>query len=145
VRIPKGADHGSKLRVPGRGATGPAGTGDLILETRIRPHPYFRREGLDLHLRLPVTVEEAYVGTTIEVPDATGTVNLRIPPRSQQGARLRLKERGVSRGAQRGHLYVELDVRLPEGDDADQQTALLEALKTVSAAYTKPVRQDVHL
>ncbi|RYF08649.1 MAG: J domain-containing protein, partial [Deltaproteobacteria bacterium] len=135
VRIPKGADHGTKLRVAGRGSPGPGGPGDLIIETRIRPHAFFRREGLDLYLRLPVTLEEAYLGTTVAVPDATGSVKLRIPPLSQQGARLRLKERGVARGNQKGHLYVELDVRLPQGHGQADAEAVASAMRTLTAAY----------
>lgn len=145
VRIPKGAGDGTKLRVAGRGSQGPAGPGDLVIETRIRPHAYFKRDGLDLHLRLPVTIEEAIHGTQVEVPDAAGTVKLRVPPGSQQGAKLRLKGRGVTRGAQTGHLYVEIDVRMPDAAGELDAEALAAALKALNQAYTKPVRADVSL
>ncbi|HET6346006.1 MAG TPA: DnaJ C-terminal domain-containing protein, partial [Myxococcota bacterium] len=143
IRIPPGADNGSKLRVSGRGAPGSGGAaaGDLVIETRVRPHPFFRREGLDLHLKLPVTLDEAYNGATVEVPTPTGAVNLRIPPRSQQGARLRLRGKGVKRSEQSGDLYVELDARLPDADDAN----VAEAVRVVSRAYVRPVRQEVRL
>lgn len=136
VRIPAGADDGSRLRVPGHGARG-----DLVIETRVRPHPHFRREGLELYLKLPVTLDEAYNGASVEVPTPDGPVNLRIPPRSQNGAKLRLRGRGVARGRDRGNLYVELDVRLPDRDDA----RVAEALKGATAAYSRPVREGIRL
>src|SRR5262249_43984801 len=92
VRIPPGADDGSRLRVPGLGRPGAEGgpPGDLLLETRVHPHPYFRRDGLALHLRLPLTVDEAYLGASVDVPALDGRVTLKVPPRSQSGQRLRL-------------------------------------------------------
>ena len=143
VRIPKGAEDGSRLVVKGRGAPGAnkAPPGDLIIETRVREHPYFRREGLDLHLDLPVTLDEAYNGSEVEVPTPDGTVKLRVPPRSQQGKELRLRGKGVTRGDRHGDLYVKLDVRLPDKDD--EQFA--EAARRARDAYGKPVREGIHL
>jgi molecular chaperone DnaJ len=143
VRIPPGADTGSRLRVAGRGAASTSGgpRGDLIIETRVRPHPHFRREGLDLHLRLPVTVAEAYEGASVEVPTPTGTVKLRVPPHSQQGSELRLRGKGVRRGGARGDLYVMLDVRLPERDDPKVR----EAFQVASRAYERPLREGIRL
>jgi curved DNA-binding protein len=143
VRIPPGADNGSTLRIPGKGApAGPYGqAGDLVIETRVRPHPWVRREGLDLHLRLPVTLDEAYNGATVEVPTFRGGVRLRIPPNSQPGSRLRLRGKGVRRGQQRGDLYVELDVRLPE--HRDQQLA--DAIRKAGSDYARPPREEVRL
>jgi curved DNA-binding protein len=141
IRIPKGAEDGSRLVVKGRGAPGPNNTppGDLIIETRVRPHPHFRRDGLDLHLELPVTLDEAYNGAEVTVPTPDGSVKLRIPPGSQQRQELRLRGKGVARGDRRGDLYVTLDVRLPEKDDA----GLAEAVKR--AHYAKPVREGISL
>lgn len=143
VRIPPGADQGSRLRVPGHGEPGMAGgpPGDLVLETVIRPHPYFRRDGRDLTLRFPVTIDEAYNGATVEVPTPTGKVSLRIPEHSQQGTRLRLRGKGVTRGKQTGDLYVELEVRLPDTDDAK----FAEAARAAREAYAQPLRDDIRL
>jgi len=143
VRIPKGAEDGSRLVVKGRGAPGSnkAPPGDLIIETRVREHPYFRRAGLDLHLDLPVTLDEAYNGSEVEVPTPDGPVKLRVPPRSQQGQELRLRGKGVTRGDRRGDLYVKLDVRLPENDDEE----LAKAAKHARNAYVKPVREGIRL
>ena len=143
VRIPPGADSGSVIRLKGRGAPGPQGgeAGDLLIETRVAPHPLLRRDGLDLTMRVPVTLEEAYAGGKIEVPTFTGAVTLTIPPRSQTGQRLRLRGKGVTRGKRSGDLYIELEPRLP--DSAGPEIA--EALKKTSSGYSQPVRAELAL
>ena len=143
VRIPPGADTGSTIRVAGKGAPGAGGgpPGDLVIETEVKPHPYLRREGLDLHLTLPVTLDEAYGGASIEVPTFDGAVVLKIPPRSQNHAKLRLRGKGVSRRDARGDLIVELDVRMPDKADA----ALAEALRASRGAYSGDVREELKL
>ncbi|MBA3817457.1 MAG: J domain-containing protein [Deltaproteobacteria bacterium] len=143
VRIPPGASTGSTLRVAGKGAPGGRGgpPGDLLVEVQVKPHPRLRREGLDLHLPVPVTLDEAYNGASIEVPTFDGPITLKIPPRSQNRAKLRVRGKGVPRKDTRGDLIVELDVRLP--DQADE--ALAEALRGSRAAYSKPVREELKL
>jgi curved DNA-binding protein len=143
IRIPKGADTGDTLRVPGKGAPGRGGgpPGDLVIETVVRPHPFVRRDGLDLHLTLPVTLDEAYGGASVEVPTFDGPVTLKIPPRTQQHAKLRLRGKGVARKDERGDMIVELDVRLPDRSD----DALAAALKAASKLYTTPVREGFAL
>ncbi|HTR54680.1 MAG TPA: DnaJ C-terminal domain-containing protein [Kofleriaceae bacterium] len=143
VRVPKGADTGDTLRVPGKGAPGRGGgpPGDLVIETIVRPHPRVRRDGLDLYLTVPVTLDEAYGGASIEVPTFEGPVVLKIPPRTQQHAKLRLRGKGVARKDERGDLLVELDVRMP--DKADD--ALAEALRASDRLYSKPVREGFTL
>ena len=143
VRIPPGSDDGSRLRVPGLGGPGVRGgpAGDLYIEIAVRPHPHFRRSGLDLRLTLPVTVAEAYSGATIAVPTPDGPVDLKVPARSQSGQKLRLRGKGVRRGDDVGNLIVELVVRLPDGDDP----AFAEAAEAATAAYGEPVRGEVTL
>jgi curved DNA-binding protein len=143
VRIPKGADTGSVLRVPGKGAPGRNGgpAGDLLIETIVRPHPVLRRDGLDLYMTLPVTLDEAYNGASVDVPTLEGPVALKIPPRSQQRAKLRLRGKGVAKKEQRGDLIIELEVRMP--DRADD--ALAEAMKATASLYSKPVREGLTL
>lgn len=143
VRIPVGAETGSRIRLAGKGAPGARGgpPGDLVIETEIEPHPRVRREGLDLHLVLPVDLDEAYNGANVEVPTFEGPVMLKIPPRSQNGARLRLRGKGVPRKDQRGDLIVELDVRMPDRVDE----ALAEALRASKADYAHAVREGVTL
>jgi DnaJ-class molecular chaperone len=143
VRIPPGADDGSELRVRGRGEPGPGGgpAGDLVIKTRVRPHPHFRRDGLDLRLRLPVTLDEAYNGGRVEVPTPDGPVEMKVPAHSQPGRQLRLKGKGVARDGRRGDLYVELEVRLPERADP----ALGEALRGAAPLYGRAVREGIRL
>lgn len=143
VRIPPGAADGSTMRLRGKGRPGVGGgrAGDLVIETKVAPHPRVRRDGLDLTMRVPVTIEEAYLGAEIEVPTFDGDVTLRIPPGSQNGAKLRMRGKGVSRGDARGDFYVELEVRMPPGGDA----ALAKALRGTSRAYAEPVRADLSL
>jgi molecular chaperone DnaJ len=143
VRTPPGADDGSTWRVSGKGAPGMRddSPGDLVIETRIRPHPLFRRDGLDLHLRLPVTLDEAYNGADLEIPTFDGRVRVLIPAGSQSGSRLRLRGKGIARGGEQGDLYVEVDVRLPERHDE----VLALALRAAGSAYLHPVRKNLRL
>lgn len=143
VRIPPGADTGSVIRIPGRGSPGARGgpPGDLVIETEVRPHPVLRRDGLDLYLTLPVTLDEAYNGASVDVPTFNGTVVLKIPPRSQNHSRLRLRGKGIARKGDRGDLFVELDVRMPDQKD----DALAAALRAASGAYARPVRDGLAL
>lgn len=141
VRIPPGADDGSQLTVKGKGMPGRHGgpAGDLVITTRVKPHPHYTRDGLDLRLRLPITIDEAVNGASVAVPTAGGEVRLKIPPRSQNGTVLRLREKGVSKKEQRGDLYVELFVVLP-----DQPDEAFEAAAR-AANYGQPVRKEVRL
>ncbi|MGB0679349.1 MAG: DnaJ C-terminal domain-containing protein [Polyangiales bacterium] len=127
VRIPAGAEDGDKLRLKGQApAGGPAGQpGDVLLQIRVRPHPFFRREGADLHLDLPVGPWEAMHGAQVSVPTPSGEVNLRVPAGTQSGRRLRLRGRGVHRrGRAPGDLFVQVAVRLPEAVDDESRAAL---------------------
>lgn len=118
VRIPEGAHDGQILRLKGQGNPGFGGgpSGDALVEVAIAPHPYFRREGDDIIVELPVTVAEAALGASLEVPTIKGRVRLTIPPGSGTGTRLRLRGRGI--GAN-GHQYVELRVVHPPADEPE--------------------------
>lgn len=143
VRIPPGADNGSIIRLAGKGAPGVRGgpPGDLVIETEVRPHPRLRRDGLDLYLTLPVTLDEAYNGGSVEVPTFDGPVVLKVPARSQSGAKLRLRGKGIQRKDARGDLFAVLDVRMPDRVD----DALADALRASAGAYTEPVRKELTL
>lgn len=143
VRIPKGTDDGNVLTVKGLGAPGPNGgePGDLLIEARVRPHPHFERDGLDLKLKLPVTLDEAVNGGTVSVPTPHGPVKLKIPKGSQNGATLRLREKGVTRKDRTGDLFVELAVRLPDQPDE----AFAAAARNASKGYLRPLREDLRL
>jgi len=143
VRIPPGAETGSVIRLTGKGSPGQRGgpPGDLVIETEVKPHPVLRREGNDLYLTLPVTLDEAYNGASIDVPTFDGAVVLKNPPRSQNHTRLRLRGKGIARKTLRGDMFVELDVRMPDKIDE----TLAAALKASSNAYLKPVRDGLVL
>jgi molecular chaperone DnaJ len=144
VRIPAGVADGGKIRLGGKGEPGIHGgpPGDLIITVRLRPHPFLRREDDDLYLTLPITVPEAVAGATVEVPTLSGAVNLKIPPGSQSGQRLRLRGKGAPspRGGERGNLYVELAIQVPDQlDDATRQAA-----EQLASHYTTNVREKLN-
>jgi molecular chaperone DnaJ len=134
VRIPAGMQTGSRVRVPGRGNAGTHGAppGDLYIITKVEPHPYFDRRGDDLYTVVPITVSEAALGAKIEVPTLDGRAQLRVPPGTNSGQKLRLREKGVpSARAQgsRGDLYVELQVVVPKPVDERVRNLLKELQK----------------
>ncbi len=122
VTIPAGVRDGQILRLQGQGAPGLNGgpPGDALIEIHVAPHPFFRREGDDVHLELPVTLAEAVLGGKVTVPTASGAVSMTIPANANTGQVLRLKGKGAPRpdGTQ-GDQYVSLKVILPEGGDAE--------------------------
>jgi curved DNA-binding protein len=116
VRIPAGAADGNRVRIAGQGAPSPSGgpRGDLVLTLHVTPHRFFRREGDDLHLDLPVTVAEAYRGAKVRVPTIEGDVSLKVPEHTQSGQMVRLRGKGVTRkGSPPGDLYVHFMVHVP--------------------------------
>jgi molecular chaperone DnaJ len=143
VKIPAGIADGGKVRLAGQGAAGRRGgpPGDLYLEVRVRAHPLVRRDGDDLHMKLPITVGEAVGGATVALPTFDGPVSLKIPPGSQSGSKLRLKGKGVPhlRGGGRGDLYVEIQVVVPGGARARELAEKLDRL------YPEDVRQGLTL
>ena len=143
VRIPPGADDGSVIRLAGKGAPGARGgpAGDLVIEIGVTPHPKVRRDGLDLAMDVPVTLDEAYNGASIEVPTFEGPVVLKVPPHSQNGAKLRLRGKGIARKDTRGDLIVSLAIRMPDRGDE----TLATALRASAGAYSTPVREELRL
>jgi curved DNA-binding protein len=121
VKIPPGAREGTKIRLKGQGEPGREGgpAGDLFLTLRVRPHPFFSRDGADLFVDVPVTLPELILGASIDVPTPDGWVSMKVPPASRNGQKLRLREKGALRqkGRGAGDLYVRLVVQLPETDD----------------------------
>ena len=127
VRIPAGVRDGQIIRLKGQGMPGIGGgaTGDALVEITVAPHPLFRREGDDIVVELPVTLQEAVLGASLEVPTIKGPVRLTIPPNSGTGTRLRLRGRGIEG---KGHQYVELHPVLPPADEPEL-AALLKSWK----------------
>jgi curved DNA-binding protein len=142
VRIPPGADEGSKVRIAGQGAPGANGgsRGDLLLNIHVRPHPFFRREGNDLHLDLPVTPAEAYTGAKVKVPTPDGSVTLKVPPHTQSGQVARLKGKGVvKKSGPPGDLYVHFQIQLPTHETPE----LKSAIETLEGAFTEDPRAHI--
>jgi molecular chaperone DnaJ len=137
VRIPAGVPNGGRVRVPGKGNAGTLGapSGDLYLRVLVRPHEFFDRRGHDLYTKVPVTVPEASLGAKIEVPTIDGRALVRIPPGTNSGRTLRLKEKGVPHGKSgaRGDQYVEIQVTVPEPTDERVRT-LMKELEEVAPA-----------
>jgi DnaJ-class molecular chaperone len=123
VTIPAGVESGRVLRLKGQGAPGMgegAPPGDALIEIEVAPHAFFRREGRDIHLTLPVTLQEAVLGAKVEVPTIEGPVSLTIPKHSTTGRKLRLKGRGINGGNQQ----VELEVVLPTEPEPELEAFL---------------------
>jgi DnaJ-class molecular chaperone len=117
LKLPNGVEDGTKIRLFGKGEQGPGGSGDAIVTISVAPHSFFRRDGNDIRLDLPVTLKEAVLGSKVKVPTADGPVMLTIPKGSSSGKVLRLKGRGFTdRNGKRGDQLVSLEVDLPTGD-----------------------------
>ena len=117
LKQPKGIEEGSKIRLPGKGQPGQGGPGDAIVTVTIGSHPFFTREGNDIRLCLPVTLQEAVLGAKVKVPTPDGPVMLTVPRGTTSGKVLRLKERGFTdKNGKRGDQLVTLQIDLPAGD-----------------------------
>ena len=130
VNIPKGVKQGQQIRLAGQGAPGmgQGGAGDLYLEIGFNPHNFYHIEGRDIYLDLPVTPWEAALGGTVKVPTPNGIVEMKIPPGSGSGKKMRLKGRGIP-GKIAGDFYVVLKISLPQAD-SDKARAIYEQMKT---------------
>lgn len=132
VRIPKGIGDGQKIRLSGRGQQGSAGAGDLYLTVNIATPPGYTRDGDDLLIDVPLTVAQAVKGGSVEVPTPEGTtLTIKIPAGSQGGRRMRIREKGVPTRSGRGHMFVQLHIRVPTGDSPE----LIEAVEALDAFY----------
>jgi curved DNA-binding protein len=129
VTIPAGVTDGQLIRLAGQGeqATGGGRPGDLYLEVHIRPHRLFQLEGRDVTLTLPIAPWEAALGATVTVPTLGGGVEMRIPPNSQSGQKMRLRGRGFP-GQTPGDQYIQLKVVVPPANSPEVR-ALYEEMK----------------
>ena len=122
VVIPAGTHDGQILRLRGKGgpAMGDAPPGDALVEVEVQPHRLFTREDDDIHIELPISLTEAVLGATLDVPTPTGTVRMTVPKGANTGRVLRLRGKGVARkDGSRGDEYVALKVVLPEPPDTE--------------------------
>ena len=117
LKLPNGVEDGTKIRLAGKGQDGPGGPGDAIVTIAISPHPFFRRDGNDIRLDLPVTLKEAVLGAKVKVPTPDGAVMLTVPKNSSSGQVLRIKGRGFTdRKGKRGDQLLNLEISLPPAD-----------------------------
>lgn len=118
IKLPAGVEDGTKIRLAGQGQSGPGGNGDAIVSIAVRPHRFFRRDGDNIRLDLPVSLDEAVLGAKIRVPTVDGAVMMSIPKGSTSGKVLRLKGKGfTAKNGERGDQLVTLMIDVTE--DAD--------------------------
>lgn len=130
VRIPPGIASGGHLRVRGKGQPGRRGgaAGDLMLEVRVAPHPWFRREGLDILLDVPITIAEAALGASVDVPLLRGSATLKVPAGTSSGQRLRVRGKGAAGpGGAQGDFYAVIAIAAPR-DLAEEDAAALRKM-----------------
>jgi DnaJ-class molecular chaperone len=124
LKLPKGVEDGTKIRLSGQGQEGQGGRGDAIVTIEIASHPFFVREGKNIRLTLPVTLKEAVLGAKVKVPTAEGPVMLTVPKGSSSGKVLRLKGRGFTgKDGNRGDQLVQLAIDIPAHDEALEKFA----------------------
>ncbi len=124
LKLPNGVEHGQQVRLAGKGDPGPGGAGDAIVTIEIAGHPFFERDGDNIRIDVPITLDEAVNGARARVPTVDGAVMLTIAPGTTGGKTLRLKGKGFSRkDGERGDQLVTLQIDLP-ADDADLKRRL---------------------
>jgi curved DNA-binding protein len=137
VKVPGGVKDGSRVRIKGRGEQGAGEPGDLFIVTTVSPHEKFKREGLDILLELPLSLWEALLGTKVQVPTLDGPVTLTIPPGTGSHAKLRIKERGVFRGEEKGDQFVVTRIVVPKTLDAEDK----KEIEKLAAKHPLQVRE----
>jgi curved DNA-binding protein len=134
VNIPAGVRDGQRIRLPGEGGRGQNGgsSGDLFLRVRLEPHDRFRLEGRDIYVTVPITPWEAVLGAAVEVPTLDGPKEVRVPPASDTGRKLRLRGQGMPgpRGAH-GDLYAVVEIHVSKRPTGEERE-LFERLAAVS-------------
>lgn len=128
VNIPSGVDNGSVLPLRGEGEAGSKGgkNGDIYIYINVKPHPYFKREGIDIYLNVPISFVQATLGDTLKIPTLDGSVNLKIPEGTQTGQTFKLKGKGINNinGYGKGNEYVTVNVEIPKKLNSEQKKAL---------------------
>ncbi len=135
VRIPSGVNTGSKVRIPGKGNAGRNGgsPGDLYITIEVDMHPFFKREGKNIYVKLPITVPEATLGAKIEVPTLYGTTSIKIPPGTKSGQKFRLKDKGAPIPGKKikGDQFVEVNIVPPSFHDV-RVREIMKELQNIS-------------
>ncbi|QGP80242.1 DnaJ C-terminal domain-containing protein [Sphingobium sp. CAP-1] len=119
LKLSAGVESGTQMRLSGRGQPGPGGAGDAIVTIEVKPHPFFRRDGDNVLLDLPITLDEAVKGGKVKAPTVDGPVMLNVTPGATSGKTLRLRGRGFTgKDGQRGDQLVTLQIDVPADDPA---------------------------
>lgn len=119
LKLPKGVDDGTQMKLKGKGQEGPGGAGDAIVTINVKPHPFFKREGDDVTLTLPITLKEAVEGAKVKVPTVDGPVMLTVPAGTSSGKTMRLKGKGFTKkDGTRGDQRVTFTIDLPANNEA---------------------------
>jgi molecular chaperone DnaJ len=138
ITVPPGVDTGSKLRLTGQGERAPAGgtPGDLLVTFRVTPHHFFRRDGLDIHVTVPINIAQATLGSKIRVRTVDDKkVALRIPPGTQSATRFRIAGQGIEKGGRRGDQYVQVKIEVPDHLTPEQEQRLREFAVAAGMKY----------
>lgn len=142
VKIPAGVREGQQIRLRGQGDKGIGGrAGDALIKISIAPHPWFERDGDDIYLTLPITIDEAVLGATVAAPTIRGDVKVKIPPNSSSGRKLRLKGKGIETEGKAGDQYITLRIDLPEKPDKALQNAIKDWKKSHGYSVRNKFRQ----
>ena len=138
IRVPAGVDTGSRLRLSGQGERGPAGgaAGDLVVHFRVKPDPFFSREGLDIHCEIPLNVAQATLGSKVRVRTVHGSkVSLKVPPGTQSGTRFRIAGMGIEKAGRRGDQYVRVKIVVPEQLSEEEERLMREFARSAELRY----------
>jgi molecular chaperone DnaJ len=146
AKIPAGVEDGTRIRFTGYGEGGVHGgpAGDLYVVLHVKEHPFFEREGNDLHCVIPISYTQAALGDEIQVPTLEGEHALKVPEGTQSGTSLRIRGKGVPvlNGHGKGDLHVEVRVQIP-GKLSKRQRELLEELEGLTRVDNKPQRRTL--
>ncbi|HUE76704.1 MAG TPA: molecular chaperone DnaJ [Longimicrobiales bacterium] len=138
LKVPPGVDTGTKMRLSGQGPRGHAGgpAGDLLITFQVKPHRFFRRKGLDIHVTVPANIAQAALGSRIRVRTVDGKkVALKIPPGTQSGTRFRIPGQGIEKGGARGDQYVQVKITVPETLDPEEERLMREFAEAADLKY----------
>ncbi len=138
VTVPRGVDSGAKVRLTGQGERGTKGgaRGDLLITFKVKPHRFFKREGRDIHVSVPINIAQATMGTRIRVRTVHGKrVVLKIPAGTQPGARFRVRGHGIRKGARVGDQIVEVHVEVPDSLSEKAQEAIRQFAEVADLNY----------
>jgi molecular chaperone DnaJ len=146
VKVPPGVENGTRILYTGHGDAGLDGgpAGDVYVVLHVTEHPFFERDGKDLHCAIPISITQAALGATVSIPTLEGAATLEIPAGTQTGTSFRVRKRGVPvlNGSGRGDLYVEVKVTIPE-KLTRQQRELLEQLAETLGQENEPQRRSL--